>query len=249
MIKSLLPEGRQVSKIKMAMVKTSILILEDEISIRDMIRLALELANFNVSEATNTIEADHIIAGFIPDLILLDWMLPGISGVDWIKRLKRNEFTQNIPIIMLTAKAEEYNKIKGLEYGADDYITKPFSPRELIARIRTVLRRGLITTMPDATIEISGIRIDSNTSKVSIENQAVNFPPREFQLLYFLMKNPNRIHTRSQLLTNVWKNNLEIDERTVDVEIRRIRSVLKQFNLSNLIETSRGNGYLFVKKQ
>lgn len=223
---------------------TTILIVEDEVHIRDMIRLALELEKFKVIEAGCANEAQHLIANKIPDLILLDWMLPGTSGFDFTKRLKTNKLTQNIPIILLTAKAEENSKVKGLDAGADDYITKPFSPRELIARIKTVLRRGPFIT-PDNSLEIAGIFFDINTEEVRIHNQTVSLTALEYRLLYFFMKHPSRVYSREELLNHIWGGNTEINDRTVDVQIRRLRRVLAKFGRDGYIQTVRGSGYRF----
>jgi two-component system phosphate regulon response regulator PhoB len=222
-----------------------ILVIEDEEAIRDLIKLGLELAHFQVSLAAQVSEANHLLADKLPDLILLDWMLPDISGVDYIKQLKNNSLTQNIPIILLTAKAEEENKIKGLEIGADDYITKPFSPRELAARIKTVLRRGLIAT-PEGILSVAQISLDTNTQQVRVYDHVLSLSPLEYRLLLFFMKHPNRAYTRDQLLTHIWGGQSEVTDRTVDVCIRRLRTILNPYNLGRLIQTVRGTGYLFA---
>jgi two-component system phosphate regulon response regulator PhoB len=221
-----------------------ILVVEDEEPIRDMIKLALELAGFDVSLAAQVSEANHLLANKIPELILLDWMLPDISGIDYITQLKRNSITKNIPIILLTAKAEEESKIKGLETGADDYVTKPFSPRELVARIKTVLRRGLIAT-PEGILTLAGLQLNTNTQQVTIHQQAIALSPLEFRLLHFFMKHPNRVYTRNQLLTHIWGDHIEVFERTVDVCIRRLRIILAKHNVGHVIKTVRGTGYIF----
>lgn len=221
-----------------------ILVVEDEEPIRDMIKLALELAGFNISLAAQVSEANYLLANKIPDLILLDWMLPDTSGIEYIKQLKRDPITRNIPIILLTAKAEEESKIKGLETGADDYVTKPFSPRELVARIKTVLRRGLIAT-PEGILTLAGIRLNNNTQQVTIHHQEIALSPLEFRLLHFFMKHPNRVYTRNQLLTYIWGSQSDVFERTVDVCIRRLRTILDKHNLGRLIKTVRGTGYIF----
>lgn len=223
-----------------------ILIVEDESAIRDMISFALEPAGFSILEATTTQEAEKILQQELPDLILLDWMLPGQSGVSYIKQLKKETRTKSIPIIMLTARAEEHNKITGLEVGADDYITKPFSPRELIARINTVLRRGGAIS-PDNQIQFDELIIDMNTRKVSIANELIKLTPIEYKLLYFLITHPNRVYTRAELLDHVWPNQTDITERTVDTQIRRLRDQLKIKNYDHYIKTTRGVGYQFSK--
>ncbi len=226
----------------------SILIIEDEIAIRDMLRYALEAAGFTVQEAGNASEAEQKIAQQIPDLILLDWMLPTISGIEFIKQLKRKPLIKDIPIIMLTAKAEEENKIKGLETGVDDYITKPFSPRELIARIKTVLRRSPLVT-PEGIIQIGDLCLDTNTHQVTIKKQAIELAPIEYKLLYFFVTHQDRVYNREQLLDQVWGGENYIDERTVDVQIRRLRSRLKPHGYETRIKTIRGAGYQFIGKK
>jgi len=222
----------------------TILIVEDEEHIRDMIKLSLELAEFTVYEASHVQEAKQQLAVKIPDLILLDWMLPGMSGVAFIKQLKENDFTKNIPIILLTAKAEEENKIRGLETGADDYITKPFSPRELIVRIKTVLRRGLLTS-PEGMLTMAGIHLDNNTQQVTINQARLTLSPLEYRLLYFFLKHPERVYTRDQLLTFIWGGDSDVTERTVDVCVKRLRTALDKHQLGKLIQTVRGTGYRF----
>lgn len=221
-----------------------ILVVEDEAPIRDMIRLALELDKFEVMEAENTKQAELKIAHRIPNLILLDWMLPGVNGIEYAKQLKRNPTLKDIPIIILTAKAEEENKIKGLEIGADDYITKPFSPRELIARIKTVLRRGpLINT--EGIIQLNGLNINTITQEVTLHDKPIILSPLEYRLLYFLATHPNTVYSRDQLLTRVWGADAYPDERTVDVQIRRLRKALEQYGDPAPIQTVRGTGYKF----
>lgn len=225
-----------------------ILVVEDETPIRNMIRLALELASFTVIEAESSAQADLQIANQVPALILLDWMLPGLSGLDYVKKLKRNPTLKDVPVILLTARAEEESKIKGLEIGADDYITKPFSPRELIARIKTVLRRGpLVST--EGIITATGIKLDINTQEVSIHDKKIELSPLEYRLLHFFMTHSDHVYTRDQLLTRVWGGDAYVDERTVDVQIRRLRKALMQFGDECPIQTVRGSGYKFTKAQ
>ncbi len=221
-----------------------ILIVEDEAAIRDMLQFALAPTGFEIIEAGDVAEAEKKLGNTLPDLILLDWMLPDISGVEFSKRLKRNPLTKNIPIIMLTAKAEEENKIKGLESGADDYVTKPFSPRELIARINTVLRRGpLVDT--DGVIQFAKLSINVNNHQVKIGDQLLALTAIEYKLLYFFITHPNRIYTREQLLNHVWGLNTYINERTVDVQIKRLRKQLKTHGCDHYLKTVRGSGYQF----
>lgn len=221
-----------------------LLVVEDESAIRDMVGFTLERAGFDWSGASDVSEADSQINSRQPDLIILDWMLPGISGVDFARRVRRNAATKDIPIIMLTARSEEDDRIKGLDAGADDYISKPFSPRELIARVKAVLRRSH-SNESEKIIQFNGLRLDSTSHRVSIENQAVDMGPTEFRLLHFFMTHPERVYSRGQLLDNVWGNNVYIEDRTVDVHIRRLRKVLAGHGYDTLIQTVRGAGYRF----
>ncbi|MDX1599291.1 phosphate regulon transcriptional regulator PhoB [uncultured Marinobacter sp.] len=221
----------------------TVLIVDDEAPIREMIAVALEMADYDYLEASDALEAHALIVDKQPDLILLDWMLPGTSGVELARRLKKEEATADIPIIMLTAKVEEDNKIQGLEVGADDYITKPFSPRELVARLKAVLRR---TTPPgvDDPIEVEGLTLDPIGHRVSTEAGALTMGPTEYRLLQFFMTHQERVYTRSQLLDQVWGGNVYVEERTVDVHIRRLRKALGD-QYDHLIQTVRGAGYRF----
>lgn len=221
-----------------------LLVVEDESAIRDMVGFTLERAGFDWAGASDVSEADSQINSRQPDLIILDWMLPGISGVDFARRVRRNAATKDIPIIMLTARSEEDDRIKGLDAGADDYISKPFSPRELIARVKAVLRRSH-SNESEKIIQFNGLRLDSTSHRVSIENQAVDMGPTEFRLLHFFMTHPERVYSRGQLLDNVWGNNVYIEDRTVDVHIRRLRKVLAGHGYDTLIQTVRGAGYRF----
>ncbi len=221
----------------------TVLIVDDEAPIREMIAVALEMADYNYIEAADAREAHALIIDQHPDLILLDWMLPGTSGVELARRLKKEETTADIPIIMLTAKVEEDNKIQGLEVGADDYITKPFSPRELVARLKAVLRRA---TPPgvDAPIEVDGLTLDPVGHRVTTDSGALTMGPTEYRLLQFFMTHQERVYTRSQLLDQVWGGNVYVEERTVDVHIRRLRKALGT-EYDHLIQTVRGTGYRF----
>ncbi|QSP95284.1 phosphate regulon transcriptional regulator PhoB [Marinobacter salinisoli] len=225
------------------MSEKTVLIVDDEAAIREMIAVALEMADYNYLEAADAREAHALIVDRNPDLILLDWMLPGASGVELVRRLKKDEATADIPIVMLTAKVEEDNKIQGLEVGADDYITKPFSPRELVARLKAVLRR---TTPPgiDSPIEIEGLTLDPIGHRVSTQDGTLSMGPTEYRLLQFFMTHPERVYTRSQLLDQVWGGNVYVEERTVDVHIRRLRKALGD-QYDHLIQTVRGAGYRF----
>jgi len=221
-----------------------ILVVEDEVSIRDMIKFALTPNGYEITEANHAKEALKMMALQKPDLILLDWMLPGLSGIDFVTQLKKNVETQNIPIIMLTARAEEENKVKGLEQGADDYITKPFSPRELSARIKTVLRRGTLVN-PEGIIQVGKITLDTNTHLVTIENKTLTLTTNEYKLLLFFVKNTDKTFSREQLLNSIWGHTLEINERSVDVQVQRLRSRLEPYQCDHYIKTIRGFGYQF----
>ncbi len=221
----------------------TVLIVDDEAPIREMIAVALEMADYDYIEAADAREAHALIVDKQPDLVLLDWMLPGTSGVELARRLKKEEATADIPIIMLTAKVEEDNKIQGLEVGADDYITKPFSPRELVARLKAVLRRA---TPPgvDSPIEVDGLTLDPIGHRVTTKEGALTMGPTEYRLLQFFMTHQERVYTRSQLLDQVWGGNVYVEERTVDVHIRRLRKALGE-GYDHLIQTVRGTGYRF----
>lgn len=225
--------------------KTIILIIEDEADIREMLKFALPSNEFILLEAENSKQAELVIAKQAPDLILLDWMLPGKSGIEFAKQLKQQYAYRNIPIIMLTAKAEEENKIRGLETGADDYVTKPFSPRELAARIKTVLRRGNLTS-PKGLLQVDNLCLNIHAHNLSINGEAVELTPISYRLLLFFMKNPNRVYSREQLLQQVWTDNIDKDERTVDVQIKRLRKALSPFNCDHFIQTVRSGGYQFT---
>jgi two-component system phosphate regulon response regulator PhoB len=224
----------------------TVLIVDDEAAIREMIRVALEMAEFDCLEAANAQEAHAALVDHKPDLVLLDWMLPGTSGIELLRRFKREDLTKEIPIIMLTAKGEEDNKIQGLDVGADDYITKPFAPRELIARIKAVLRRsGQLDD--ESAIEVQGLRLDPASHRVFIQQQPVDMGPTEFKLLKFFMTHQERAYSRGQLLDHVWGGNVYVEERTVDVHIRRLRKALQTdiADYGSLIQTVRGTGYRF----
>lgn len=226
------------------MADKTILIVDDESAIRDMLRVALEMAEYRCLEASDAQGAHGIIIDKRPDLILLDWMMPGTSGLELARRLKRDEVTAEIPIIMLTAKGEEDNKVQGLEVGADDYITKPFSPRELVARLKAVLRRteSLHGSEP---IHVGGLRLDPSSHRVTINEAPVQMGPTEYRLLEFFLTHQERVYTRNQLLDHVWGGNVYVEERTVDVHIRRLRKALSMDEHDRFIQTVRGAGYRF----
>lgn len=221
-----------------------ILIVEDEQPIREMVMFALAGAGYDVREAADAREAQARIAERLPDLILLDWMLPGISGIDFARRLKRDELTRDLPVIMLTARTEEEDKVQGLESGSDDYITKPFSPRELVARIRAVMRRGG-PGAEDEILRANSLSLDLASHRVSAGEALLEIGPTEYRLLEFFMSHPERVYSRSQLLDRVWGSNVYVEERTVDVHIRRLRKVLEPHGHDALIQTVRGAGYRF----
>lgn len=221
-----------------------ILLIEDEPAIRAMVIMALERAGFEVDEAGDAREAETYISDRLPDLILLDWMLPGMSGIELARRLRRDEYSQEVPIIMLTARGEEDDRIRGLDVGADDYMTKPFSPRELVARIKALLRR---TTGHDdeGVLAIEGLELDTKGHRVSADGKTVDMGPTEFRLLQFFMSHLERVYSRSQLLDMVWGRGTFVEERTVDVHIRRLRKALSEHGYDSYVQTVRGAGYRF----
>ena len=223
----------------------NVLVVDDESAIREMIRFALGKAGMGVSCAADAREALHKIEEQKPDILLLDWMMPGISGLELTRRLRKNSMTAEIPIIMLTAKVTEDNKVAGLNAGTDDYIVKPFSPRELVARITAVLRRSS-PTGEDGRISLGKIVVDTNSRQVFFNDKAVHVGPTEYRLLEFFMSHNGRASSRTQLLDNVWGTNAFLEERTVDVHIRRLRKLLATEQLDQYVQTVRGHGYRFV---
>jgi two-component system phosphate regulon response regulator PhoB len=221
-----------------------ILIVEDEPAIQTLIAANLKRAGHEVSAALDAETAQRQIREALPDLILLDWMLPGISGLELARRLRADARSRDVPIIMLTARGEETDKVQGLEVGADDYVTKPFSPRELLARIQAVLRRRQPQSTADP-VEAGGLRLDPVTHRVVANGEQLTLGPTEFRLLHFLMTHPERVHTRAQLLDQVWGDHVFVEERTVDVHIRRLRAALEPSGLDALVQTVRGSGYRF----
>ncbi len=231
------------------MSERTVLIVDDERAIRDMLRMALEIAEYRCIESDNIRDAYTQVVDERPDLILLDWMLPGGSGLELLRRLKREDATREVPVIMLTAKTAEDNVIQGLDVGADDYITKPFAPRELIARVRALLRRSG-SGEELGRMEVSGLVLDSESRRIFIGDKPVDMGPTEFNLLQFFMSHPERAYTRGQLLDHVWGANVYVEERTVDVHIRRLRKALQteEGDYSGLIQTVRGTGYRFSSR-
>lgn len=226
----------------------NILVIEDEPAIQELLALNITQAGHNAIRALSGEIALELMRETVPDLILLDWMLPGMNGLELARKLKSDSYTKNIPIIMLTARGEEYDKVRGLEVGADDYVTKPFSPRELNARIKAVLRRRA-PQMTDDPIELSGLRLDPTTHRVTGNQKTIDLGPTEFRLLHFFMTNAERVHTRSQLLDKVWGDRVFVEDRTVDVHIRRLRNALSISGHEDLIQTVRGAGYRLSSQQ
>ncbi len=223
----------------------SVLVVEDEPAIQELIAINLEHAGHTVLRALDAEQAAAMVKNVLPDVVLLDWMLPGQSGLAFAKRLREDERTRSIPIIMLTARGVESDKISGLEAGADDYVTKPFSPRELLARIKAVLRRRS-PQLTDEPVETAGLRLDPGTHRVQANKAQVELGPTEFRLLHFLMTHPERVHSRAQLLDQVWGDHVFVEERTVDVHIRRLRKALEPSLHDRLVQTVRGSGYRFA---
>ena len=222
-----------------------ILVVEDEPSIHELISINLEMAGYRVIGAESAEQASSLIQDELPDLALLDWMLPGISGVELARKLRSETRTKELPIIMLTARGEEEDKLRGLETGADDYITKPFSVRELEARIKAVLRRRAPEMTADP-IEYHGLRLDPASHRVTGNGKSLQMGPTEFRLLHFFLTHLERVYTRTQLLDFVWGDHVFIEERTVDVHIRRLRSALEPSGHDKLVQTVRGSGYRFA---
>lgn len=220
----------------------TVLVVEDEPAIQELISYNLQQAGHLALRADNAEQALSLVKEALPDVVLVDWMLPGASGIDLARRLRSEERTRGIPIIMLTARSDERDKVVGLETGADDYVTKPFSPRELLARIKAVLRRRA-PQITDDSVEMGGLVLDPVTHRVSARGAAVALGPTEFRLLHFLMTHPERVHSRAQLLDQVWGDHVFVEERTVDVHIRRLRKALEPSGLDALVQTVRGSGY------
>ncbi|MCU0967426.1 MAG: phosphate regulon transcriptional regulator PhoB [Rubrivivax sp.] len=230
---------------------SSVLVVEDESAIAELISINLRHAGFDVTLAATSEQAQALVDRVLPDLVLLDWMLPGQSGLQLARRWRTDARTRELPIIMLTARDEEADKISGLDAGADDYLTKPFSTKELLARIRAVLRRKAPEAL-DTAVEIAGLRLDPATRRVTRrlgdEVREVKVGPTEFRLLHFLMTHPERVHSRSQLLDRVWGDHVFIEERTVDVHVKRLREALAPVQCAALVETVRGAGYRLTQQ-
>jgi two-component system phosphate regulon response regulator PhoB len=224
--------------------RTKILIVEDEAAIRQMVCMALSQENYECLEAADTTQAQAKILETIPDILLLDWMLPGLSGVEYVRHLRAEKLTRDVPIIMLTARTEEEDKVRGLQSGVDDYITKPFSMRELTARIKALLRRAARHS-DDKTIVIDGLQLDPVTHRILVHGEIIKLGPTEFRLLHFFMSHPESVHSRARLLNSVWGGNIYVEARTVDVHIRRLRKALEASGHDDLIQTVRTAGYRF----
>jgi two-component system phosphate regulon response regulator PhoB len=223
------------------------LIVEDEQPIREMLAYALRRAGFDVSEAEDSHKARIHLADKRPDLVLIDWMLPDMSGLELTRLIKRESGTRDLPVIMLTARAGEGDKVAGLDGGADDYMTKPFSPRELLSRINAVLRRAGGPSTDDR-IDLGGLQLDRAAHRVTAGGTDVPLGPTEYRMLEFFMMNPERVYTRAQVLDRVWGGNVYVEERTIDVHIRRLRKALEGVEMSHLVQTVRGSGYRFSTK-
>ncbi|WOH39086.1 phosphate regulon transcriptional regulator PhoB [Thalassotalea fonticola] len=224
-----------------------ILVVEDEAPIREMITFVLEQNGFNAIEAADFEQAKALLVDPLPDLVLLDWMLPGVSGIKIAKEIKQNDYTSKIPIIMLTARSDEDDKVRGFEVGVDDYVTKPFSPKELIARIKAVIRRVAPTSLEEI-IEFKGLTLDPVSYRVKINDNPIDLGPTEFKMLHFFMTHPERVYSREQLLDNVWGTNVYVEDRTVDVHIRRLRKSISGQGHEEFVQTVRGAGYRFSSK-
>lgn len=224
--------------------KSKILIVEDEDAIREMLGYALMKEGYEFEEASDVEQASELVDKARPDLILMDWMLPGMSGADYVRRLRNAPETKDIPVIMLTAKTLEIDKVRALDVGADDYVTKPFSNKELLARIRAVMRRSEQEPV-DGIVEVGGLALDTETYRVTADDNVIEISPTEFRLLHFFITHPERVYSRAQLLDQVWGQNVYVEERTVDVHIRRLRRTLAPFKYDGFIQTVRSVGYRF----
>ena len=220
-----------------------LLIIEDEPDLRELLSFTLSREGYDVMEAETAETALQMLDSTLPDLAIVDWMLPGMDGIELVKRLRRDDVTEDLPIIMLTARGEEPDKLKSFDVGIDDYITKPFSPRELLARIKALLKRS--GTPENNVLESNGIQLDLNSHRVTINGQEIHTGPTEYRLLELLVRNPDRVFNRNQLLDLVWGRGVYVEERTVDVHILRLRKLLKPFGLDRAVQTVRSVGYRF----
>jgi two-component system, OmpR family, phosphate regulon response regulator PhoB len=228
------------------MASRTVLIVEDDSDIREMLVFSLQRGGYSVIEAEHAEQALDKLGSILPDIMLVDWMLPGMEGPEFIKRIRRDELAKNIPVILLTARGEEYDKLRGFETGADDYVTKPFSPKELLARMKALLRRS--GNDDEETVQVKDLILDLQAHRLSVNSEAVQIGPTEFKLLEFFMKHQDRVYSREQLLDLVWGRNVYVEERTVDVHVLRLRKLLSPFGYDKLIQTVRGAGYRFSIK-
>ncbi|MCW9014928.1 MAG: phosphate regulon transcriptional regulator PhoB [Gammaproteobacteria bacterium] len=228
------------------MAAKTVLVVEDDNDIRDMLVFSLRRAGYSVIETEDAEQALEKLGAILPEIMLIDWMLPGMEGPELVKRIRQDELTQNIPVIMLTARGEETDKLRGFDTGVDDYVTKPFSPKELIARMKALLRRS--GNDEDELLQINDLLLDIQAHRLSVGNEDVSIGPTEFKLLEFFIKHQDRVYSREQLLDLVWGRNVYVEERTVDVHILRLRKLLSPFGYDNLVQTVRGAGYRFSVK-
>ena len=229
------------------MAANRILLVEDETDIRDMLHFAFERAGLEVQAAETAEQALDMLQGTLPSLVIIDWMLPGMSGIELARRLRRDPLTSELPLLMLTARGEESDKLKSFDAGVDDYVTKPFSPRELIARIKALLRRS--GAPDDGILAVGPLKLDTNGHQISVGDDPVHVGPTEFRLLELLMRNPNRAFDRTQLLDRVWGRNVYVEERTVDVHVLRLRKALNPFGMDKVVQTVRGVGYRLAQQE
>lgn len=220
-----------------------ILVVEDDSEIREMLRFSLEKSGYTVVEAEDAEQALEKLGVMLPDMMLVDWMLPGMAGPEFVRRTRRDDLTKNIPVIMLTARGEESDILQGFENGADDYLTKPFSPKELLARIKSLLRRS--SNDEEGNLQVQELLLDIQAHRLSITGKSVEIGPTEYKLLEFFMQHPDRVYSREQLLDMVWGRNVYVEERTVDVHILRLRKLLSPYGYDKLVQTVRGSGYRF----
>ncbi len=228
------------------MSEKTVLVIEDDRDIRDMLVFALQRASYTVVDTESAEQALEKLGVMLPDIILVDWMLPGMDGPELVRRIRQDTLTMNIPLIMLTARGEETDKLRGFDNGADDYITKPFSPRELLARMKALLRRN--TQDEDGLLTVGHLNLDIRAHRLLVANEAVDIGPTEFKLLTFFIQHPDRVYSRELLLDLVWGRNVYVEERTVDVHILRLRKLLAPFGYDKLVQTVRGSGYRFSAK-
>ena len=228
------------------MASQNVLIVEDDVDIRDMLRFSLEREGFHITEAEDAENAIRLLDQPGIDVALIDWMLPGMSGVEFVRRLRLDDHTKELPLIMLTDRGEERDKLRGFDVGADDYLTKPFSPKELVARIRAVMRRS--ANSEDDLLSIGELSLDTQAHRLVLAGEPIHVGPTEYRLLEFLMRNPERVFSREQLLDRVWGRNVYVEDRTVDVHVLRLRKLLAKQNYDRHIQTVRGAGYRFSTK-